>query len=108
MKEVRITALRRTEYPDLMAQYENPLEHACDVTVGQVFISRDGQRPQRLCPEAWECMRRFVVELAEGGGNFFDGWMQNPYSALISCNDGFRPVSFLLEAVDASSKPDDV
>ena len=100
MKQVRITAVRQTIYPDLMAQYENPLPHPCDVTVGQVFISRDGQRPDGLCPEAWESMRRFAVELAQGGGNFFDGWMQNPHSALISCNDGFRPVSFLLEAID--------
>lgn len=26
--------------------------------------------------------------------------MKNPRSAMISCNDGFRPVSFLLEALD--------
>lgn len=100
MKDVRITVLRRTEYPDLMAQYENPIEHACDHTIGQVFISRDGQRPEGLCGEAWASMRRFVEELAAGGGDFFDGWMKNPHSALISCNDGFRPVSFLLEADD--------
>ena len=100
MKEVRITVLRRTEYPDLMAQYENPLEHPCDLTVGQVFICRDGVCPDGLCPEAWESMRRFAVTLAEGGGDFFDGWMKNPHSALISCNDGFRPVSFLLETVE--------
>ena len=100
MKEVRITALRRTEYPDLMALYENPIEHACDLTVGQVFISRNGERPDGLCAEAWESMHRFVEELAAGGGNFFDGWMKNPRSALISCNDGFRPVSFLIEADD--------
>ena len=35
--------------------------------------------------------------LARGEGNFYDGWMQNPHSAMISCNDGFRPVSFYLE-----------
>ncbi|MBQ7088842.1 MAG: TIGR04076 family protein [Clostridia bacterium] len=97
MKEVRITVLRRTEYPDLMALYENPIEHACDLTIGQVFISRDGGCPEGLCPEAWTVMRRFVEELAAGGGNFFDGWMKDPHSALISCNDGFRPVSFLIE-----------
>ena len=68
------------------------------MTEGQVFISRDGACPEGLCPEAWASMRRFVEELAAGGGNFFDGWMKNPHSALISCNDGFRPVSFLLEA----------
>ena len=50
MKEVRITALRRTEYPDLMALYENPMEHPCDIHAGQVFISRYGQRPDGLCP----------------------------------------------------------
>ena len=100
MKEVRITALRRTEYPDLMALYENPMEHPCTIQEGQTFISRNGQCPDGLCPEAWESMRRFVEELAAGGGNFFDGWMKNPHAALISCNDGFRPVSFLLEADD--------
>jgi uncharacterized repeat protein (TIGR04076 family) len=25
--------------------------------------------------------------------------MKDPYSALVSCNDGFRPVSFLVEAL---------
>lgn len=100
MKDVRITALRRTEYPDLMARYENPIEHACDLQIGQVFVSHGGDRPTGLCPEAWESMRRFVTALAQGEGNFFDGWMKNPYSALISCNDGFRPVSFLLETIE--------
>jgi uncharacterized repeat protein (TIGR04076 family) len=45
-------------------------------------------------------MRKFVEILAEGGGNFFDGWMKNPYSAMISCNDGFRPVSFYIEVIE--------
>ena len=99
-KAVRITAVRQTVYPDLMAQYENPMEHACDVTVGQVFISRDGRCPDGLCPEAWGSMEKFVTALSDGGGNFFDGWMQNPHSAMISCNDGFRPMSFLIEAID--------
>ena len=44
-------------------------------------------------------MRPFAEALSRGEGNFYDGWMQNPYSAMISCNDGFRPVSFLLERV---------
>ena len=28
---------------------------------------------------------------------------QNPKSAMISCNDGFRPVSFLIETMDEDS-----
>ena len=31
MKRVKITAVRQTVYPDLMAKYENPIEHACDI-----------------------------------------------------------------------------
>ena len=97
MKKVKITAIRKASYPDLMEKYENPIEHTCDICEGQVFISENGQRPENLCESAWDSMRGFVEALAEGGGNFYDGWMKNPYSAMISCNDGFRPVSFLLE-----------
>lgn len=100
MKSVRITALRRTQYPDLIEQYENPLEHPCDTEIGHVFLSENGERPYGLCNEAWKCMESFVQELASGGGNFYDGWMKNPHSAMISCNDGFRPVSFLLETIE--------
>lgn len=98
MKDVKITVIRKACYPDLMEKYENPIEHACNLQEDQIFISKDGQRPQDLCESAWDSMREFVSVLAHGGGNFYDGWMKNPYSAMISCNDGFRPVSFLLEA----------
>lgn len=100
MKNCRITVVRKAEYRDLMSEYENPLEHACDVTEGQVFLSEGGGKPGGLCDSAWESMRPFVEALSRGEGNFFDGWMKNPRSAMISCNDGFRPVSFYIEAVD--------
>ncbi len=100
MKTVKITAIRQTIYPDLIAKYENPIEHACDISEGQVFVSANAEKPEELCESAWESMEKFVRALAEGGGNFFDGWMKDPYSAMISCNDGFRPVSFLLEVID--------
>ena len=100
MKKVRITIIRKACYPDLMAKYENPIEHACDMREGQVFIAINGERPEGLCQSAWETMLPFVTTLAHGGGNFYDGWMKNPHSAMISCNDGFRPVSFLIEALD--------
>ena len=99
MISVRITAIRQTVYPDLMARYENPMEHACNVHEGDVWISDGWNRPDGLCESAWESMAAFVRALGCGGGNFYDGWMKNPHSALISCNDGFRPVSFLLEAI---------
>ena len=99
MKQVKITVIRKTEYKDLMEQYENPIEHTCDVFLGQTWISKDGEKPAGFCQSAWESMEYFVKELAGGGGNFYDGWMKDPYSAMISCNDGFRPVSFYLEVI---------
>ena len=113
MNKVRITAIRQTVYEDLMAKYENPIEHTCDVREGQQWISIDGQQPEGMCPSAWYSMREFVESLARGEGNFFakrsvspdgsydyyDGWMKNPMSAMISCNDGFRPFSFYIEVI---------
>ena len=98
MKNVKITVMRITHYEDLSREYENPIEHACDMTLGMSFISKNGERPNEMCESAWSVMEPFVHELANGGGNFFDGWMKNPHSAMISCNDGFRPVSFYLKA----------
>ena len=100
MKKVKITVMRITQYPDLMVQYENPIEHACDMTVGQVFIANGWQKPEGFCGSAWDTVSAFVMTLAHGGENFYDGWMKNPRSAMLSCNDGFRPVSFLLETMD--------
>lgn len=99
MFKVKITAIRQAVYHDLMTAYENPIEHTCDVVAGQVWISENGQCPDGLCQSAWESMRPFVESLARGEGNFYDGWMKNPMSAMISCNDGFRPFSFYLEAL---------
>ncbi len=100
MKTCRITVMRMARYEDLMELYENPMEHACDLKLGQTFFSVDGEKPDGLCDSAWESMEFFVKELAKGGGNFYDGWMKNEKSAMISCNDGFRPVSFYIEAVE--------
>lgn len=100
MKKVKITAMRKARYDDLIEKYENPILHACDVTEGQVWIANGWQKPDGLCDSAWESMSPFVMTLAHGGENFYDGWMKNPKSAMISCNDGFRPVSFLIETMD--------
>ena len=101
MKNVRITVKRIARYDDLIAQYENPIEHACDMKVGQVFLCQGWQKPEGFCDSAWETVSPFVLALAHGAQGFYDGWMKNKASTMLSCNDGFRPVSFLLEALDA-------
>ena len=100
MKKCKITVMKKVLHQDLIDVYENPIEHACDVEVGQVFISENGEKPDGLCQSAWESMQFFVAELAKGGGNFYDGWMKDEKSAMISCNDGFRPVSFYIQTIE--------
>ena len=100
MLKVKITAIRKARYDDLIEIYENPIDHACDVEEGQVFICENYIKPEGFCDSAWESISPFVLTLACGGEDIYDGWMKNKKSAMISCNDGFRPVSFLLEAID--------
>ena len=100
MKKCRITVMKVARYDDLITQYENPIEHACNMKEGQIFIANGWARPDGFCLSAWESMSPFVLALSHGGGDFYDGWMKNKQSAMISCNDGFRPVSFLIEALD--------
>lgn len=115
MNKVRITAIRQTVYNDLIEQYENSIEHTCDIRHGQQWISINGTRPDGLCPSAWESMRWFVESLAHGKEVMAcnlsrrrpllpktegRSGMKNPMSAMISCNDGFRPFSFYIEAIE--------
>ena len=92
--------MRITRYEDLMARYENPIEHACEMQEGQVFIANGWERPEGFCPSAWDTLSPFVLALSNGAEDFYEGWMKNPRSAMLSCNDGFRPVSFLVEALN--------
>ena len=100
MKKVKITVMRKARYDDLIEKYENPIDHACDIELGRVYISENSEKPEDFCNSAWESISPFVMTLSHGGENFYDGWMKNPRSAMLSCNDGFRPVSFLLETLD--------
>lgn len=100
MKKVRITVMKKVCHTDLMERYENPIEHACNMETGEVYYAKGTDKPEGLCQSAWESMLPFVMALSYGAEDFYDGWMKNKRSAMISCNDGFRPVSFLLETID--------
>ena len=67
---------------------------------GDVFVANGWQKPEDFCGSAWDSISPFVLALASGGENIYDGWMKNQKSAMISCNDVFRPVSFLLETAE--------
>ena len=104
MKNVKITVKRMARYDDLIEQYENPIEHACDMVTGQEFIANGWQKPEGFCDSAWDSVSPFVMALSCGAEDLYDGWMKNKRSAMISCNDGFRPVSFLLETMEEDAE----
>lgn len=104
MKKVRITVMKKVCHQDLIEQYENPLEHACDMEEGMVFIANGWERPQDFCGSAWDSLSPFVMALSHGAEDIYDGWMKDKKSAMISCNDGFRPVSFYLEALEEEAE----
>ena len=48
MKKCKITVMRIACYRDLIAKYENPIEHACDMEEGQVFIANGWKKPEGM------------------------------------------------------------
>lgn len=104
MKKVRITVKKIARYDDLIGQYENPIEHPCMMELGQIFICNGWERPKDFCQSAWDTVSPFVMALSHGAESFYNGWMKDPKSAMLSCNDGFRPVSFLLETMDEEAE----
>ena len=100
MKKIKITVKAITTYKELMKEFENPISHACALKIGDTFLSINGEKPKNFCDSAWSVIEPFVKDLTNGINNFYDGWMKNPNSAMISCNDGFRPVSFYIEVIE--------
>lgn len=89
MHKIKITAIRKADYKDLQQKYENPIQHACDIQEGQVFIANGWQRPEGMCESAWESISPFVMTLAHGGENIYDGWIhraQDVHKLIISMN----------------------
>ena len=43
------------------------------------------------------------MTLSHGGKNFFDGWLKDENVAIISCNDGTRPVIYKIEALNENA-----
>ena len=58
MKKIRITVIRKVCHTDLIAKYENPIEHACDMQEGQVFIA-NGWKKRKNFPMIGKNFRGF-------------------------------------------------
>lgn len=75
---------------------------------GQVFYA-DYAKPDGFCDEAWKAIYQYVFALAHGADEiwYFGDWIKKPGVAIVSCNDGLRPVIMKLEATDIESVVED-
>ena len=65
MKKVRITVKKIARYDDLIAEYENPIEHACSMQLGQTFVCNGWERPEGFCSSTWDTVSPFVMTLGK-------------------------------------------
>ena len=63
MHKVKITVMRKARYDDLIEKYENPIEHACDIKLGEVFVSQNAQNPVVFVTVRGEFLSRLLKSL---------------------------------------------
>ena len=109
MNKVKITVLKTTLDEELARAYGAPGLGPCPMLKpGQVFYA-DYAKPQDLCDEAWKAIYQYVFALSHGAGAglfYYGDWIGIPGVAIVSCNDGLRPVIFKLEATEEPSEMD--
>lgn len=109
MNKVKITVLKTTLDEELAREYGAPGLGPCPMLKpGQVFYA-DYAKPQGLCDEAWKAIYQYVFALSHGAGEglfYYGDWIGIPGVAIVSCNDGLRPVIFKLEATEEPSEMD--
>lgn len=109
MKKVRITILKTTFQQELAEEYGIDGLTVCPLMEeGQVFYA-DYAKPDGFCDEAWKAIYQYVFALAHGADEiwYFGDWIKKPGVAIVSCNDGLRPVIMKLEATDIESAVED-
>ena len=109
MKKVRITILKTTFQQELAEEYGIDGLTVCPLMEeGQVFYA-DYAKPDGFCDEAWKAIYQYVFALAHGADEiwYFGDCIKKPGVAIVSCNDGLRPVIMKLEATDIESAVED-
>lgn len=106
MKIVKITVLDTSLREDLVKRYGNPNLKPCGLLKkGDTFYATN-TCPRGMCDCAWRTMNQYVFALSSGVKKFYgDDGTNRDGIAVVTCNDGFRPVTFLLEATDEEAGP---
>jgi len=104
MKQCKITVLKRLYLDDIAEKYSEEYKKgdefgACSMMKeGDVFITRNvfgSEMPEGFCVSAWDAIDKLAAVIA-GGGKVY----HNVDRVVACCNDGYRPVIFMLEAVE--------
>ena len=109
MPRAKITVLKRTFHRNLVDEYV--VDEALRSTFGACFVFGGGQTflsedwpsmPEGFCERAWPDIRHEVAMVMYGASI---PWIEQPGRTITCCNDGLRPVIFLIERVE-DDRPD--
>ena len=106
MKKVKITILKTTLQEDLASEYGVDGLTTCPMMNEVEVYYADYAKPENFCDEAWKAIYQYVFALAHGVNDiwYYKDWIKTPGVAIVSCNDGLRPVIMKLEKTDIESK----
>ena len=103
---IKITVLKRGYEQELVERFiENPQTGKCPVfQEGQEFlVTRENYNnfpyENHFCVAAWDVIKIKVYAGLQGGNFYWKGWMKDQNQQILCCDDGVRPVVFLLEKV---------
>lgn len=107
MKKCKITVLKTHFDEELAKEYGVKGINKCpSLSVGQVFYA-DYSKPEGFCDEAWKAIYQYVFALSHMSGDevfYYGDWIDKPGVAIVSCNDGIRPVIFKIERTEEEAK----
>jgi len=99
--DVRITVMKRLLLEDMVEGNTTGPWAACSrLSDGQEFVASDANMPDGFCSWAWVDIQKYVITLARGG-NFLGSL---PGRTVVCCSDGYRPVIFKLERIEAAAE----
>lgn len=104
---VKITVMKREYYQDLADRFiVNPNTGKCSLfKEGDEFLVTPENydyfaAEHKFCPGAWDILKTRVYTALQGGRFYWEGWHKNTKEQILCCDDGIRPVVFLLERID--------
>ena len=102
--QVRITVFKRGYEQDLADRFlANPQTGKCSIFQhGQTFLVTKENYDNfpyenHFCVAAWDVIKNKVYAALQGGNFYWAGWMKDQRQQILCCDDGVRPVVFLLE-----------